>query len=139
MESSVVRPRQARCCLFEPRKNVCLIVEMKSRFAIRAARFGARNRRYLRGRRSGNSMRLTKRGSFEGALRIPLRSPSFLFNDLVFPRIPRKSLKFRRFLFRSPPPLPILLLKAKGFRNRHRRPFPAFWCKVSVKCPCLSS
>jgi hypothetical protein len=34
-----------------------------------------------------------KRGSVEGAVRIPLRSPAFLFNDLAFRRIPRKPLK----------------------------------------------
>jgi hypothetical protein len=33
------------------------------------------------------------RGSIRGAKRIPLRSPSFLFDDLVFLRISGKSLK----------------------------------------------
>jgi hypothetical protein len=48
-------------------------------------------------------MGLTKmRGSFEGAIRIPLRSSLFLFNDLVFLRIPRKSLKFHSSLFSIP-------------------------------------
>jgi hypothetical protein len=42
------------------------------------------------------------RGSFKGAIRIPLRSPSFLFNDLVFLRIPRKSLRSLPLLFSSP-------------------------------------
>jgi len=36
-----------------------------------------------------------KRGSFEGAIRIPLRSPLFIFNDLMFLRIPRKSADFQ--------------------------------------------
>ena len=48
-----------------------------------------------------------ERGSFEVAIRIPLRSPSFLFNDLVFLRIPRKSLKPRQLLFSIPTTLPI--------------------------------
>jgi hypothetical protein len=42
------------------------------------------------------------RGSFEGAIRIPLRASSFLFNDLVFLRIPRKSLKFLTSVFSIP-------------------------------------
>jgi hypothetical protein len=42
------------------------------------------------------------RGSFEGAIRIPLRSSSFLFNDLGFLAIPRKSLKFLMLLFSIP-------------------------------------
>jgi hypothetical protein len=40
-----------------------------------------------------------KRGSFEGAIRIPLHASSFFFNDLVFLAIPRKSLKFLTPLF----------------------------------------
>src|SRR6266849_10160059 len=43
-----------------------------------------------------------KRGSFEGAIRIPLRALSFLFNDLAFLGIPRKSLKFLTLLFSIP-------------------------------------
>lgn len=39
------------------------------------------------------------RVSIKGAIRIPLRPPSFLFNDLVFLRIPRKSLKSLLLLF----------------------------------------
>jgi hypothetical protein len=39
------------------------------------------------------------RGSFGGAIRIPLRALSFLFNDLVFPGISCKSLKFLILLF----------------------------------------
>jgi len=35
-----------------------------------------------------------KRGSFEGAIRIPLHASSFFFNDLVFLVIPHKSLIF---------------------------------------------
>jgi hypothetical protein len=38
-----------------------------------------------------------------------LRSFMLFFNDLVFLQIPRKSLKFHRFLFfRSPQPLPTI-------------------------------
>jgi hypothetical protein len=33
-----------------------------------------------------------KRGGFEGAIRISLRAPSFLFNSLAFLRIPLESL-----------------------------------------------
>jgi hypothetical protein len=40
-----------------------------------------------------------KRGSFEGAIRIPLHASSFFFNDLAFLVIPRKSLKFLTPLF----------------------------------------
>ena len=43
-----------------------------------------------------------ERGSFEGAIRIPLHSPLFLFSDLEFLRIPRKSLKFHSSLFSIP-------------------------------------
>jgi len=43
-----------------------------------------------------------KRGSFEGAIRIPLHASSFFFNDLVFLVIPRKSLKFLTPLFSIP-------------------------------------
>src|SRR5882724_283924 len=39
-----------------------------------------------------------KRGSFEGAVRIPLHALLFLFKDLAFLRIPSKSLKFRLLL-----------------------------------------
>ena len=47
-----------------------------------------------------------KRGSFKGAKGIPLRSLSFLFDDLMFLRISSKSLKSQRCCFRFPPPLP---------------------------------
>ena len=43
-----------------------------------------------------------KRGSFEGAIRIPLHASSFSCNDLVFLVIPRKSLKFLTPLFSIP-------------------------------------
>ena len=43
-----------------------------------------------------------KRGSFEGAIRIPLHASSFLFNDLAFLVIPRKSLRFLAALFSIP-------------------------------------
>ena len=43
-----------------------------------------------------------ERGSFEGAIRIPLHASSFFFNDLVFLVIPRKSLRFLTPLFRKP-------------------------------------
>ncbi len=44
-------------------------------------------------------MLVEKRGSFEGAIRIPLHASSFFFNDSVFLVIPRKSLKFLPSLF----------------------------------------
>ena len=43
-----------------------------------------------------------RRGSFEGAIRIPLHASSFFFNDLAFLVIPRKSLKFLTPLFSIP-------------------------------------
>jgi hypothetical protein len=43
-----------------------------------------------------------KRGSFEGAIRIPLHASSFLFNDLAFLVIPRKFLRFLTPLFSIP-------------------------------------
>jgi hypothetical protein len=50
---------------------------------------------FVLGAVSGNQ----NRGSFEGAIRIPLRALLFLFNDLAFLRNPRKSLKFHWILF----------------------------------------
>src|SRR5260370_36156334 len=52
--------------------------------------------------RQRNSMTKESRGSFEGAIRIPLHASLFLFNDLPFLRIPRKSLKFPTLLFSIP-------------------------------------
>jgi hypothetical protein len=43
-----------------------------------------------------------KRGSSEGAIRIPLRASLFLFNDLGFLHVPGKSLKFLASLFSIP-------------------------------------
>ena len=51
-----------------------------------------------------------KRGSFKGAIGIPLRSVFFLFNDLMFLRISSKSLESQRCCFRSPPPPTNILL-----------------------------
>lgn len=42
------------------------------------------------------------RGSFKGAIRICLRFLSFLFNDVVFLHIPRKSPRSLRLLFSFP-------------------------------------
>ena len=39
------------------------------------------------------------RGSIKGAIRVPSLSLSSLFNDLVFHRIPRKTLKSQSLLF----------------------------------------
>jgi hypothetical protein len=79
-----------------------LILGIERRFAIRAAKFGPEADAISR--REGREFHRTneKRGSFEGAIRIPLRALLFLFNDLAFPRIPRNSLKFLRSLFSIP-------------------------------------
>jgi hypothetical protein len=112
LESVGPRPRQARYDLTQSRKGNCLLVlnqlyatkitKMKRRFAICAAKLGPKpassSRPQVREPQKNPRVR-EKRGSFEGAIRIPLRSPSFLFNDLVFLGIPRKSLKFRQLLF----------------------------------------
>jgi len=59
----------------------------------------ARNRRCLSCAMEESSTGLTKG---EGAIGIPLRALSFIFNDLAFPCIPRMSLKFLTSLFRKP-------------------------------------
>ena len=43
-----------------------------------------------------------ERGTFEGPIRISLRSLLFLFNALALLSIPSKSLKFRLVLFSTP-------------------------------------
>jgi hypothetical protein len=75
---------------------------MKRRFAIRAVRFGPKptlSSWYQKREFHGTD---EKRGSFEGAIRIPLRALLFLFNDLAFLCIPCKSLKFLTLLFSIP-------------------------------------
>src|SRR5260370_2628210 len=47
-----------------------------------------------------------KRGSFEGAIRLPLPASLFLFIDLAFLAIPRKSFGFPTLLFSSIPTAP---------------------------------
>lgn len=98
LESRVVRPRQARWCL--GRENNLLILRMKRRFAIRAAKFWLETVAIfvVRGKKEFHGAD-EMRGSFEGAIRVPLRALSFLFNDIAFLCIPRKSLKFHWFLF----------------------------------------
>jgi hypothetical protein len=78
-------------------KGACLILRIKGRFAIRTAKFGPETDTILG--REGKKLHETDemRGSFERAIRIPLRPSLFLFNDLEFLRIPRKSLKFLSF------------------------------------------
>jgi len=61
-----------------------------------------------------------KRGSFEGAIRIPLHASSFFFNDLVFLVIPRKSLKFLTPLF-SIPTAPTIYLPDGWILNKITR------------------
>jgi hypothetical protein len=50
-----------------------------------------------------------KRGSFEGAIRIPLHASLFLFIDLAFLAIPRKSFGFLTLLFSIPNTLRLFL------------------------------
>src|SRR5271170_2483061 len=74
---------------------------MKCRLAIRAANFETEPTFLTNsGRRISTPEK--KRGSFGGAIRIPLHALSFLFNDLTFLRVPRKSLKFHSSLFSIP-------------------------------------
>ena len=93
-----MRPRQPRWCLGGERN--LLILKMKCRFAIRAAKFGPETDAVfvLRGNKEFHETD-EMRGSFEGAIRIPLRALSFLFSDLAFLCIPCKSLKFLPSLF----------------------------------------
>jgi len=128
-----VRPRQTRCYLFELAKRNLLILSMKRRVAIRAVRFDPKPTLSSRYEKREFHRTDEKRGSFEGAIRIPLRALSFLsrnsilsplesvdldieflahtttpkgwpvlFNNLVFLRVPRKSLNFHWFLFSIP-------------------------------------
>ena len=46
--------------------------------------------------------RISSRRKSEGAIRIPLHALTFLFNDLAFPGIPCRSLKFHSSLFSIP-------------------------------------
>jgi hypothetical protein len=67
-----------------------------------------------------------KRGSFEGAIRIPLHASSFLFNDLAFLVIPRKFLRFLTPLFSVPTDRASLQLKTEKlqfFRGASRSRF----------------
>ena len=66
------------------------------------------------------------RESFEGAIRIPSRASSFLFNDLEFLRIPRKSLQFLASLFSIPTTPASSLSLSNGLANslRHCGFFP---------------
>ena len=50
---------------------------------------------------SKNLKRKEKRGSFEGAIRVPLRALLFLFNNLVFLCIPRT--RFQNLVLSLPP------------------------------------
>jgi len=77
-----------------------------------------------------------KRGSFEGAIRIPLRALSFLFNDLAFLRIPRKSLKFLTLLFSIPTAHTVqpIDMNRLPFRVGHDRPQTASY---SLRCVTL--
>src|SRR6516164_8234372 len=40
--------------------------------------------------------------------------------------------------FRSPPPLPTFCLSAKDLLDSHTTAIAAFWCRLSVNCPCSS-
>lgn len=63
-------------------------------------------------KRCGLSAIEKTRGSFEGAIRIPLRALSFLFNDLAFPGLPANSLKFLTSLLSLPPLANFLIANA---------------------------
>jgi hypothetical protein len=75
---------------------------MKYRLAVRAAEFVPEADSVFECGWEKHNLIRRRRGSFEGAIRMPLRSSLFLFNDLVFLRIPRKSLKFLTSLFSLP-------------------------------------
>jgi hypothetical protein len=75
---------------------------MKRRVTIRAVRYDPKPTLSSRYEKREFHRTDEKRGSFEGAIRIPLRTLSFLFNNLVFLRVPRKSLKFHSSLFSIP-------------------------------------
>ena len=65
-----------------------------------------------------------KRGSFEGAIRIPLHASLFLFIDLAFLAIPRKSFGFLTLLFSIPTaPTNKINSKTKGSERFRRNPF----------------
>jgi hypothetical protein len=74
------------------------------RFAVRAAKFGPEVDYLFRAlgaaHDGGNCSR--KRGSLKGAVKVPLRVSSFLFNALAFRSTPRKSLKSLSLLFSIP-------------------------------------
>ena len=94
MESSVAEPKET------------VAVHAKSRLAIRAAILGTEADLSCRQRVEKSTFGIStideKRGSFEGAIRIPLRALSFLFNDLVIRRIPCKPLQFLLLVFSIP-------------------------------------
>jgi hypothetical protein len=64
-----------------------------------------------------------KRGSFKGAIRIPLHASLFLFNDLAVLCIPCKSLRFLTLLFSiptAPTNHPICLEHLSNFARRQK-------------------
>jgi hypothetical protein len=71
--------------------NCPLILRTKRRFAIPAAEFGPETERFLIWREERELHRTDeRRGSFEGAVRIPLHALLLLFSSLAFLCIPRK-------------------------------------------------
>jgi hypothetical protein len=84
-----------------------------------------RSRQRVKVKDERDSVTVKNRGRFKGAIRIPLRSLGLFFNNLVLPRVPRKSLKFPSLLF-SIPTAPaclsflnfLLLWKASAYTQR---------------------
>jgi hypothetical protein len=58
-----------------------------------------------------------KRGAIEGPIRIPSDSLLFLLNDLAFPVISLKSLKFQSALFSTPTRFRQIRLTSNGLRG----------------------
>lgn len=98
--------------LFDGREECLLGVKMGCRLCHPCREICARSRRCIQGGEfektyNGIKKYQKKRGSSEGATRMPLRSLMLFFNDLALLRIPRKSLKFLASLFSIPTALPI--------------------------------
>lgn len=77
-------------------------------------------------------VRREKRGSFKGAAGNPLRAPSFLFNDLVIRRIPRKSVQFHSLVSSSPTAPSKFLSQLSQFAAKSS----PFWERLSMRWNC---
>jgi hypothetical protein len=56
----------------------------------------------MKTRNEGNAVDEMNEGSIKGAIRIPLRSSPFLFNDVALRRVPCKSIESLLLLFSTP-------------------------------------